>query len=338
MEPDYRKERWEGYLKYHALMCRTGDCDPAYPMVMWLAKRFALDTEQRYWLAFLYSCCYCLPTAWAMFTAFPSYQECTEEAFARYWQYNKPTLLFETDRAKVKNFDAILPMLASYRKIVGTSQDGFYRRAAWSGSVMGMYDPYVAYERVYAACSQFYYFGRFSLFLLLEVVNLLTQLSILPKTMDLRLAESPRNGLCYALGKDDWVTLHSRLPYRKIDYNYLQEKLLELPDAVAKAYPDVPNTIWRIETSLCGYKKLWWESRYLGFYIDRAQVELATVAARYAEMDWQPAWDFRRRYHPQAFLGEMSGWFGVRKEKLSLFATTGKFCLDEPIPLYRETL
>jgi hypothetical protein len=320
---DFRLDRLEGYKVFHCLELATGDCDPAYPALRHIAAKKNLYVEQRYWLSWLYSLSYCGATAYYMFNEFPDYQDVTVRSLELWWAKNKSRCLFQTDRAKVKNFDKVVPMFDSYQKLCGGSQESAYSECRRN-------TPEETYQKVYSRMSQLYYFGRFSLFLLLEVVNELTGFPMIPTGLDLNNAKSCRNGLCYAAGKDNWVgrTLGDD------QYAYLDKQLHGLLRQLKSEYPQFKHTFWNVETTLCAYKKLFppFEKRYLGFYIDRMQSEILTMQKAVPELDWQALWDFRRAYFPTFMLGELNGWSGPRPGRAKMVRKTGRiFELDLPL-------
>ena len=320
---DFRLDRRAGYKAFHSLELAIGDCDPAYPALKYVARKLNLSTEQRYWLAWLYSLSYCGATAYYMFSEFPFYEDVDTRRLESWWARNKKRCLFQTDRAKVKNFDKIVPMFNSYRRLCGGSQEATYAECI-GGS------PEEAYNRVYAKMSNLYYFGRFSLFLLLESVHELTDFPMIPTGLDLKNADSCRNGLCFALGKDNW--LGNQL--RKDQYAYLDDQLGLLTQELVTEYPQFKHTIWNVETTLCAYKKLFppYQKRYLGYYIDRMQAELITMQRAVPELNWAILWDFRREYFPNFALGEYHDWQGPRKSETTRMMRTGRLHkLDIPI-------
>ena len=322
---DYRLNRWEGYKEYHRLMLEVGDCDPAYPAMRYLADRFELNLEQRYWLAWLYSISYCVPTAYYMLSEFPDYENVDNRRLEKWWNSNKSRCLFQTDRAKVKNFDKIVPMFLSYRQMMGDSQDRTYRK-------MLLESPETSYNSVYASLSDLYYFGRYSLFLLLESVHEIAGLYIRPTGLNLKEAESCRNGLIYACGKDNWIQKkkHNQ-PIPEEGYRFLDAKLKQLYDELTSENRDLEITYWNIETTLCAYKKLFWNTRYFGYYIDRQMEEIITMQNKVREgVDWSVLWDFRREYFGRSMLGEYGGWRGVRTKLFTLVTKTGR--ITEALP------
>lgn len=323
---DVRIDRTRGYKEYHCLMVGIGDCDPAYPALRYVAHRFELNTEQRYWLAWLYSLSYCAPTAFYMLNEFPDYENVDERRLERWWLNNKVRCLFQTDRAKVKNFNKIVPMFKSYRDLCGGSQEATYLEQLGNS-------PDISYDQTYAHFSKLYYFGRFSLFLLLEAVHELTGLPIEPTGLDLPNAESCRNGLCYALGADNLV---DRTPTQD-QYLILTDCLRTILSDLRRDYPGLKHTYWNVETSLCAFKKLFKEKRYLGYYIDRMQSEMTTMQESVnAGVDWSVLWDFRREYFPHEFLGELNGWNGIRPKRAKLVTKTGHI-YEKQFPLKKLT-
>lgn len=303
-----KQTRIDHYKWYHATMMHTGDCDPAYPAMRYLVDRFELNVEQKYWLAFLYQATYCVPTVYYIYNEFPDYENVDTRRLQWWWQNNKKRLLFQTDRAKVRNFDMFVPMFESYRNLVGRSQEDVF-----AGLVVK--DRQRTYDAVYAFCNNIYYAGRYSLFLYLECMHRLTGLPMVPSGLDLKNAESCRNGLCYALGLDDWVG-------EKLDsdqYKFLNKQLDKLVADMQAEHKKLPINYWNVETSLCAYKKLYRKSRYLGYYIDRLQNEITIMEGRVRDgVDWQVLWDFRREFFLRRYLGEYRGYKGVRPELYGL--------------------
>ncbi|HRT03575.1 MAG TPA: hypothetical protein P5513_06510 [Candidatus Diapherotrites archaeon] len=50
---------------------------------------------------------YCGPTAYYMFSEFPDYKNVEIKEINDWWNDKKSKLLFQTDRAKVKNFNKV---------------------------------------------------------------------------------------------------------------------------------------------------------------------------------------------------------------------------------------
>lgn len=279
-------ERWEDYKSYHIRMIQMGDCDPAYPALNYLANRFDLNIEQRYWIAWLYGCCYCVPTVFYVYNEFPDYENVDVRRLDWWWNKNKSRLLFQTDRLKMKSFNKFIPAFQSYRERVGLSQEKAFTSLLKD-------TPESSYDAIYKFSGELYYFGRYSLFLYLEAMHELTGINIQPTGLDLKHAESCRNGLCYALGMDELV---EKTPSKE-EYLKLYEGLKALHDELEEKNPGLGISYWNIETSLCAYKKMYWSARYLGYYIDRQAEEISKMEKLVPEgVDWSVLWDFRREY------------------------------------------
>lgn len=329
MSADYRIDRYKGFLLYHVTGMRMDEIDPAAPMLRYIADNLKLDTEQRLWLAYLYGACYSAPTAYYMFVNLPRIQEITDSFIAEWWQKHKPFLVFESDRLKAKTQNQFPKMLMSYKAFAGDSEAASFR-AFMSGS------PYANYDRLFEyLLDNLYYFGRFSLFNYLEAVHNLTDLPLLASGVDLKTALSSRNGLCFVLGKDEWVRrpTSGKVSLDQWQYQYLQSELTTLHDNLKRRYPHIPTTYWNLETALCAYKKLFFATRYVGYYIDRQMSEIGKMQKLSPHgADWRALWRFRREHFNPLALGEFNGWNGIRKEKMRYFLDTGRFMEHLDLP------
>lgn len=312
--------RKQDFINYYALMMYIGDCDPAYPSLRYIADRHELNIQQRYWLAYLYSISYCAPTAYYMFNEFPDFENVNLERVQRWWNDKKSKLFFQTDRAKAKNFNKVPEMIKSYKEIMGQNQQNFYHKLIIEGNQAE------SYNKIYKETSKLFYYGRFSLFNLIQAVFELTQIPIHPTGLELKQAQSCRNGLCYALDELDMITMHHKPSKKPIDYPFLKTHLVELYDNLKEVLPELPVTYWNIQTVLCAYKKLYWNKRYLGYYIDRQQQQIITSEKNITEgINWNVLWEFREEYFPHEVLGEKQNWKGIRKPAMKWFTDDHMF-------------
>ncbi len=317
---DYRIERWAGFKAYHAAGMRMDEVDPACPMLRYIAEELKLDIEQKFWLAWLYSTCYSAPTAFFMISHLPRPEMISTAKVQSWWQANKAKMVFESDRRYVKNFNEFPKMFESYREYTKAGQlETFFK--------LKQTNKFKTYDKVYSDVKdKLYFFGRYSIFMYLETIYNLTKFPMLATGLNLREARTSRNGLCYALGKDDWV--QAKLP--KECFEYLQLKLKELYGEIVKEYPDVPTTYWNLETSLCAYYKLFHAKRYAGYYIDRQMEEIEKMQQLAPDgADWALLWKFRREHFDPLSLGEIQGYHGVRQYLMSYFLETGQYVQAE---------
>ena len=291
--------RLEAYLDYHAAMVALGDLDPQYPALRYVAARFELNTEQRYWLAWLFATTYCVPTAFYMYNEFPDYENVDVARLARWWGANRARCLFQSDRLRVKTTNQFVPAFESYRALAQPTQEAW-----WYGCRAPR--PDASYDAAFAQAGQLWQFGRYSLFLYLEAVAALTGFPMVPTGLDLRHAESSRNGLCYALGLDGWLTGHDygRTTLAAGELRALQARF---PAVLAAAQERAPgSTVWSVETSLCAFKKLQRGTRWLGYYVARQAEEIRKMERAVPEgVCWDVLWDFRRgHFAPELTAGE----------------------------------
>ena len=62
------------YTQYHNESLKAKDIDPSVTCLRYLAERYELNLEQRYWIAFLYGTCYSATTTFYMYNEFPDYE------------------------------------------------------------------------------------------------------------------------------------------------------------------------------------------------------------------------------------------------------------------------
>lgn len=318
---DYRVERWQGCKAYHAAGMRMDEVDPAAPMLQFICKVLNLDIEQKFWLSWLYSTCYSAPTAFYMIMNLPRPETINTKKMEAWWAINKRRMIFESDRRYVKNCNEFPAMFASYKEYTqGGALKAFLKHKKKTRQE--------TYNAVYTDVGKrLYFFGRYSNFMYLETIYNLTKFPMLATGLNLKEARTSRNGLCYALGKDDWVrTSGEAAKLNKEQFAYLQGQLRRLYTELRQEYPDVPTTYWNLETSLCAYYKLFRAKRYAGYYIDRqmqeieAMEKLAPNGAR-----WDLLWKFRRQHFDSRSLGELQGYKGIRQNMMSFFLDTGQY-------------
>ena len=81
-----------------------------------------------------------------------------------------------------------------------------------------------------------------------------------------------------------------------------------------------------VTSDLCSYRKLFKQSRYLGYYVDRQQEELLFLEKSWPEKDfWEELWQYRRKYVPDEYLGELNGWEGIQRERVTAWVDKGEF-------------
>lgn len=288
------------YIDYHVNSSRCRDIDPANDTLRYICDRFELNLEQRYWLAFLYACTYSPTTTYYIYNEFPDFENVDINRLQRWWVEKRQFLIFQTDRLRVKSSNQFVPAFDSYHTLMsGRTQHEFFSSLVVDGNTD------LTYDKVYKAASQIFTFGRFTLFIYLEMLYVLTGLPLQPTILDLAEAESCRNGLALALGRNDLNTHRQDKKLAKDDLFYLQSEFGRVHDLIRSTGIEHTN-IWNVETTLCAYKKFRLGKRYVGYYIDRAGKEIQQMSSTITNgVDWTPLWEFRKETYNHKLLKEL---------------------------------
>lgn len=287
------------YETYHRASMDAGDIDPSYSMLRYICERFDLNAEQRYWLAWLYATCYCGATVFYIYNEFPDFENVNDDRLDRWWKANKQKLLFQTDRRWVQSKNQFVDMFRSYRETIGsiTQHQRFEQLKSKDRSLN--------YRNCWDAFAGMYQFGRFAMFLYLEAVHVVTGFPMEPPSMNLADAESCRNGLALAIGREDLNTHNTNLRLSKQQLAMLQQRF-DAMVAEMKA-KDNRNGVWNIETTLCAYKKYCYGKRYVGYYIDRQRKEIAAMESKVRSgVEWQVLWDYRAETFDRSLTKEIA--------------------------------
>lgn len=286
------------YESYHRMSIEAGDVDPSYSMLKYVCDRFELNNEQRFWLAFLYATCYCGPTVYYIYNEFPDFENVDVGRLSRWWNSNKQKLLFQTDRRWVRSNNNFVPMFESYRNFIGGISQ------AQRFGLMKCKDKQRTYDSCFQECQQIFQMGRFALFLYLEAVHVVTGFEIEPSGLSMELAESCRNGLAEAIGRNDLNNHLSKRKLSKAELSFIQKEFDRL--SAKMILESSSNNIWNIETTLCAYKKYKLGKRFIGFYIDRQAEEIETMQSNVKDgVDWSVLWDYRKETFNHKYLKEL---------------------------------
>lgn len=295
MKPNMKK-----YIDYHRRSAEIGDIDPQNAALKYICDRFELNLEQRYWLAFLFGCTYCAPTVYYIYNEFPDFENVDVDRLQRWWDENKDKCMFQTDRLRIKTTDKFVEAFESYRNMIGNkTQHGFFKSFIQGSNQKDNYDI------IFKTASNIKHFGRFSNFIYLELLYELTGLNIQPSQLDVKHAESCRNGLCYAMGYENLIDEKISSEQAK----GFEKTFTSICNYVRKRVKGKqPFSAWGVETSLCAYKKHKRNKRWVGYYIDRQADEIKKMEESVTEgVNWKPLWDHRKEYYPKEHLWEVTG-------------------------------
>lgn len=287
------------FLTYFEQSAQIGDIDPQNACLKYVSNRFELNTEQRFWLAFLFGCTYCAPTVFYIYNEFPDFENVDTGRLQNWWDKNKSKLLFQSDRLRVKTQNLFVPTFVSYRSLIGlrTQEQAFYDAAGARG-VGSRKDMYRA---AWDFGLQIRNFGRFTMFIYLELIHELTQFKMTPDRLEVSEALSSRNGLCYALDLDGLIDA----PLTRTQAEGLEESFKLL---LGRINAKTPATAWSLETALCAYKKHCRGKRWVGYYLDRQYTEISRLEASVSKgVCWDVLWQYRREIYGNDHLVEYSG-------------------------------
>lgn len=295
--------RIDQYLRYHRESAAAGDIDPSYAMLRYLCDRYELNTEQRYWLAWLYSMFYCGASAFYVYNEFPDFENVDVARMSRWWHERggRDKVLAQTDRRWVRSSHQFVPAFESYREwLRGKTQADHFQ---WFTDTWA--DPKERYDMLYESASGLYSFGQFALFLYLEALHTVTPIDLMPTDLDLNKAWSCRNGLYYAYGRDDLVD-DTATPIRPGSVLETASMWADLRNELNEL--ETPPTVWQTETLLCAFRKWMRGKRYLGFYLDRQATEIAKLQDRVPDgVFWDVLWQYRRETYAPQWLVETDG-------------------------------
>ncbi len=284
------------YINYHIRSSEAKDIDPSNDCLRYISDRFELNIEQRYWLAFLFGTCYSATTVYYIYNEFPDFENVDVERLKRWWNENKQNTLFQTDRLRVKTQNKFVETFESYKNLIGaTTQENYFLS-------LKQPTPQMTYDNCYEDLIGIKNFGRFTMFIYLEMINVLTGYDLEPTYLDLKNAESCRNGLVYHLGHNELDTHGTKKRLTPKQINYLQYHFKQLKEEIGTL--DIQHTnIWNIETTLCAFKKYNKGKRYVGYYIDRQKSEILKMQQAISTgVDWDVLWDFRNETYDKRWL------------------------------------
>lgn len=286
------------YIDYHIKSSKAKDIDPSNDCLKYISDRFELNIEQRYWLAFLYGTCYSATTVYYMYNEFPDYENVNVNRLEKWWNKNKHKTIFQTDRLRIKSSNKFVESFVSYKNMIGDmTQADFFSSLKQPTSQM-------TYDNCFTKLNEIKNFGRFTLFIYIEMINVLTNYDLKPTFLDLRQAESCRNGLVEYLDKKELYTHKNDRKLSKNQFNYLQYEFRRLMEKI-NDYDIQHKNIWNVETTLCAYKKYKLGKRYIGYYIERQKKEIIKIQNLVKDgVDWDVLWDFRVENYDKKWLTE----------------------------------
>lgn len=313
---DYRlsENRIEAYIKWYAWELHYLDCDPPMWMMNYLNRRYEHNTEQRLWFCWLYGNTYYLPTAWVIMNEFPDYELVTLDRMEWWNTANYKRTRYQTDCKYNKGFIPV--MFSSYQKVMGKRLQQDVLESQYGQTERQNFDNLWKFIN-----KNYYKFGRYTTWFYLQTLFATAGIKVEPTSLmlnDYDGSKSHRNGLIYALGWDDW--LDTKLAAS--EYASLEAAAVDLMQETKARYPHLQVDAFSMETALCAFKKIFrnYDSRYLGYYLDRAAEEITKVSQDgWPGIEWDVLWQAREETLDPRLVTRT----GIDKSKFDKFYNTG---------------
>ena len=281
--------RKEKFIDWFGRSLEIEDCDPSLYMTNYFFDRFEYNKEQRLWLSWIYGNTYYWPTAYIVWNEFPDMHLVGVERLEDWNNENYKRLRYQVDTKWNKGH---LPeMFLSYKDWVGERS----QREALTENFVG--DPVKDFHSLWKTTNSWHKFGRYTSWFYIQTLKQCCDIPIEVDSLwfhDHSGSRSHRNGMCFAVGEDDWVDM--KLEQEQVDY--LEGQAREILEETKLRYPHVSSKadFFAMETCLCSFKKLFRKTRgrYLGYYLDRQAEEIKQVEKDgWWGIDWKPMWQAR---------------------------------------------
>jgi len=314
---DYRQtdNRKEAFINWFGWSLELEDCDSALYMTNYFFDRFEYNREQKYWLAWLYGTTYHFPTAYLIWNEFPDMELVGLDRLREWNNNNYDRLRYQTDTKWNKGH--LAEQFESYKEWVGdkTQHERFQEFVTD--------DPHQTFYNLWEVANSWHKFGRYTSWFYLQTLKQCVGVPLDIDSLwlhDYSGSRSHRNGLCYALGHDEWV--NEKLSPDKIDW--MENSAKELLQETKAKFPAVSEKadFFAMETCLCSFKKLFRkrDGRYLGYYLDRQAEEIKKVEQDgWVGIDWNPMWQAREETLRKKYLTN-----SISKGKMEIFLDTGR--------------
>jgi len=306
--------RLEDFEKFWYMQLATNDCDPGIYMLKYIIQRMELNTEQKYWICWLYANTYQVATTWVLFNEFPDYENANVERIRDWNEAQKSRLPYQKDQKWLRGH--LAPMFTSYKEIVGENQEKFFEQ--YNGNFDGLWN---------LVLKKFYKFGRYTGWMYLQALQEICGLDLDPPSLMLHHTSSwaHRAGWCRALGKDEWAV--KGYAFSSEELKALEHQALDFLSHFQAEYGHeftaVHANFYSMETSLCAFSKLFrtTRGRYLGYYLDRIAEDIhKTAKFNWHGINWDLLWESRS----EVLLPEMLN-NSVQKEQYFEYLENGRF-------------
>ena len=279
-----------------------------------------MDKDSQVWWVLLYSACYCMGTACILEREL-DYKTLTQKRLEQFWRVYKKDLIFQSDRRYIKNMNQFNDIAWEF---ISRSN-----REPWKYiSQFITDDPYETYHKLYKEVSSWRFYGRFGTILFLYNLHKLMGVELDYNEYDWKTGKTTTAALFNAFYFDERAEQFEKDSKLIGDeLTWLDDKLFRLIKALKNKYPDKDWTLMGVTSDLCSYRKLFKQSRYLGYYVDRQQEEITWLQERWPQYPklWNNIWKWRQKYIDNEYLGEKNDYVGVQKDRMKAWVLKGEF-------------
>lgn len=315
--------RFNKFLDYHR---HTDDNQLSF-----LGSAYSKDMtdDEKYWLCFLYSATYCVPTTIILFEMlFRWYKgiwdyvgkEQLSNTVNGFWIAFKPKLLFQSDRVYVKNMDWFPKMLVAFSQLTSHKPAEYFKQFIKD-------TPQATYDALYKEVGTWQYYGRLSIFLMLEAIRTVLKIDIDSNWLDWSDGATTTSGMMHLMYMDDEaVQFDKDHKISRETKKQFDQHLANIKGYIKDTIPGTPHNIFEVESSLCMFRKLFKQTRYGGYYLDRTQDEIEKYQHDFpnAQYLWDQLWAYRKNTINNATLGELNNRHGIQNSKLTDWVTKGE--------------
>lgn len=291
-------DRLADYERWHHAQVLTGDLDPAYGVLRWIADERRLDAEQRAWLCVCHVTQYHLASTLTMFGRYPTAAALPSTASAAVGLLDLPST---TERRAHRDPRKLVHHALALRDALAPAGVVRYLGHAPEGVV--------SWQTVTERIMQVWGNGRWAAYKLAELLQKVAGWPISAPDAGHRYSSGPRKGL---------NDLYGGLPEGQDDLS------VRVLDAVTQGLADrlgEPD-LAQVETSLCDFHSLVQGHYYLGHDIDGMLGQIAHPVL--SEAHRCEALAARRAVFDPDLLGEYRGWPGIRPTLNRRYRDTGE--------------
>ena len=294
--------------------------DEIGPLMKAYFRKQHLSQDDQVWWILLYSACYCMGTACILQHEL-DYRTLTKSQAKRFWTENKQRLIFQSDRRYIKNMNQFVDIVGEFIRRS--------KRRPWQYlQQFVMETPEKTYDAMYKEVSSWRYYGRFGTILFLYNINKLMGIQMDSKEYDWKNGKTTTAAIFNSIYEDDRANeFENTNAISADDKKFLNKFLGKLITRLSTKYPDKTWTVMGVTSDLCSYRKLFKQTRYLGYYVDRQQEELLWLQDRWPKYQpiWENFWADRKKYIDRQYLGELNNYTGIQKDLMRAWVERGEF-------------